>query len=115
MQEEERLKQEKTESAHLASTSKDKNKKRNKDKEVSSGPTQKKQHKAQDQGCYFCKTFGHMKKDYTKYHTWHEKRGTLLTLVWSEVNLAFVPRNTSWIDSGPTTLICVSIQGCLSY
>ena len=34
MQEEERLKQEKIESAHLTGTSKDKGKKRNKDKEA---------------------------------------------------------------------------------
>ena len=81
VQEEERLKQEKTESAHLASLSKDKNMKRHKDKEVVSEPVQKKQHKAQDQGCYFCKTSGHMKKDCTKYHTWHAKKGTLLFLV----------------------------------
>ena len=46
MQEEERLNQEKTKNAHLASTSKDKNKKINKDKEAASGPAQKKQHKA---------------------------------------------------------------------
>ena len=46
VQEEERLNQEKTENSHLASTSKDKNKKMNKDKEVASGPAQKKQHKA---------------------------------------------------------------------
>ena len=51
MQKEEILKQENTVSAHLASTSKDKNKKRNKDKEAASGPIQKKQHKVQDQGC----------------------------------------------------------------
>ena len=69
VKDEERLKQEKTESTHLESTSKDTNKKRNKDKEVASGPAQKKQHKAQDQGCYFCKTSGQM-KDYTKYHAW---------------------------------------------
>ena len=49
VQEEKRLKQEKTESAHSASTYKDKNKKRNKDKKATSGPAQKKQHKAQDQ------------------------------------------------------------------
>ena len=36
--------EEKTESAHLASTSKDKNKKRTKYREVVSGPSQKKQH-----------------------------------------------------------------------
>ncbi|RVW73959.1 Retrovirus-related Pol polyprotein from transposon TNT 1-94 [Vitis vinifera] len=45
VQEEERLKQDKTESAHLASTSKDKGKRKNKDNKVaaSNGPEQKKQ------------------------------------------------------------------------
>ena len=36
-----------------------------------------------------------------------------LTLVCSEVNLALVPRNTWWLDSGATTNISVSMQGCL--
>ena len=40
MQEEERLKQEKIESAHLTGTSKDKGKKRNKDKEATEVPYQ---------------------------------------------------------------------------
>ena len=35
-----------------------------------------------------------------------------LTLVCSEVNLALVPGNTWWLDSGATS---VSMQGCLSY
>ena len=38
-----------------------------------------------------------------------------LTLVCSEVNLASIPRNTWWLDSGVTTNISVSMQGCLSY
>ena len=45
VQEEERLKQEKIESAHLIGTSKDKGKKRKKDKEAAKVPYQKKQHK----------------------------------------------------------------------
>ena len=45
MQEEERLKQEKIESANLTGTSKDKGKKRKKDKEAAEVPYQKKQHK----------------------------------------------------------------------
>jgi len=32
-----------------------------------------------------------------------------------KVNLALVPRNTWWLDSGATTNISVSMQGCLSY
>ena len=54
MQEEERLKQEKIESAHLTGTSKDKGKKREKDKEVAEVPYQKKQHKEKRvDGCFF--------------------------------------------------------------
>ena len=45
VQEEERLKQEKIESAHLTGTSKDKGKKRNKDKEAAKVPYQNKHHK----------------------------------------------------------------------
>ena len=45
VQEEERLKQEKIENAHLTGTSKDKGKKRKKDKEAVEVPYQKKQHK----------------------------------------------------------------------
>ena len=112
MREEERLKQEKTESAHLERTSKDKNKKRYKDKEAASEPVQKKQHKAQDQGCYFCKTSEHMKKDCNKCHAWSAKKGTLLVLVCSEVNLAYVCRNSWSRDSRVTTHVSVSMQGC---
>ena len=36
-------------------------------------------------------------------------------MVCSEVNLTSVPRNTWWLDSGATTNISVSMQGCLSY
>lgn len=77
VQEEERLKQNKTESAHLASTSKEKGKKRkkitNKD-EAAKGPGQKK-HKEGETTCFFCKKSGHMKKDCTKYHAWKVKKG----------------------------------------
>ena len=45
VQEEERLKQEKIKSAHLTGTSKDKGKKRKKDKEAAEVPYQNKQHK----------------------------------------------------------------------
>lgn len=38
-----------------------------------------------------------------------------LALVYSETNLVEVPRNTWWLDSGATTNISVSLQGCLSY
>ncbi|KAL4369556.1 hypothetical protein GQ457_05G026850 [Hibiscus cannabinus] len=116
---EERLKREKSESAHLASTSKDKGKKRKYQNEAAKGPAakgpaQKKQEQA-PAVCFFCDKTGHMKKDCTKYHAWRAKKGMNLTLVCSEVNLASVPRNTWWIDSGATTHISISMQGCLSY
>ncbi|RVW31572.1 Retrovirus-related Pol polyprotein from transposon TNT 1-94 [Vitis vinifera] len=57
VQEEERLKQDKTESAHLASTSKDKGKRKNKDNKP-----------------------GHTKKECTKYAVWRVKKGMFLTL-----------------------------------
>ena len=56
-----------------------------------------------------------MKKEYTKYHAWREKKGMFLTLVCSENNLASIPRNTWWLDSCATSNISVSMQGCLSY
>uniref|UniRef100_A0A803R874 Retrovirus-related Pol polyprotein from transposon TNT 1-94-like beta-barrel domain-containing protein n=1 Tax=Cannabis sativa TaxID=3483 RepID=A0A803R874_CANSA len=58
---------------------------------------------------------GHVKKDCAKYHAWRVKKGINLALVCSEVNLVSVPRNTWWIDSGTTTHISISVQGCLSY
>ena len=115
VQEEERLKQEKIESAHLTGTSKEKGKKRKKDKEATEVPYQRKQHKEKRvDGCFFCGAVGHKKKQCTHYHAWRAKKGTLLNLVCSEVNLTSVPKHTWWIDSGATTHISVSMQGCLS-
>ena len=37
----------------------------------------------------------------------------LLTIVCSKVNLAFVPKDTWWVDSGATTHISMTMQGCL--
>lgn len=73
VQEEERLKQDRTESAHLASTSKDKGIKRKKN-EAAKGPAAKKQQPATE-GCFFCNKPGHVKKDCTKYHAWRAKKG----------------------------------------
>ena len=58
VQEEERLKQDRTESAHLASTSKDKGKKR-KNNEAAKGPAQKKQQQDKE-SCFFCNKPGHV-------------------------------------------------------
>ena len=93
VQEEERLKHEKAESAHLAITSKDKkNKKIKKDKDAADAALQKKQQKEQTKDvCYFCRAANHRKKHCANYHAWRAKKGTLLNLVCSEVNLTSDP------------------------
>ena len=115
VQEEERLKQEKIESAHLSGTSKDKGKKRKKDKEAVEVPYQMKQHKEKKVGgCFFCGAAGHKKKQCTNYHAWRANKGTLLDLICSEVNLTSVPKHTWWIDYRASTNISMSMEGCLS-
>ncbi|RVW37313.1 Retrovirus-related Pol polyprotein from transposon TNT 1-94 [Vitis vinifera] len=82
---EERLKQEKIESAHLASTSQGfgtnkKRKRDNKGKQTAvSGTSKQKEQKKQDKEitCFFCKKAGHMKKTCTKYATWREKKSAI--------------------------------------
>ena len=91
VQEEERLKQEKIESAHLVSISQGygtskKRKRDNKGKQTAfSGTSKQKVQKKQDKEitCFFCKKVGHMKKACTKYAIWYEKKGTLLNFVCS--------------------------------
>ena len=114
VQEEERLKRDKIESAHLAMASKDKRNKRKKTTVAAVLEPQKKQKKDENpNGCYFCGSEGHVKKHCTNYYTWREKKGMPLNLVCSEVNLTPVPRHTCWLDSAATTHISVSMQGCL--
>ena len=64
VQEEERIKQDKTKSAHLAANSKDKkkNNKRKKNKEVADTTLQKKQKEQSDDKYFFCGAIGHRKK-----------------------------------------------------
>ena len=64
--------------------------------------------------CFFCKkAVGHVKKDCPKYHKWLTKKGNQFSFVCCEFNLAEVPPNTWWIDTGTTIHISVSMQGCL--
>jgi len=85
VQEEEMMKRDRTESAHLASSSKDKSKKKRKTKEAASVPQQKrpkvqpKDQKEQADNVYnFCNKSGHMRNDCTEYCAWRVKFGTLL-------------------------------------
>ncbi|KAL5179655.1 hypothetical protein HKD37_01G000926 [Glycine soja] len=112
VQEEEWLQRDRTESVHLTSTSQ--NKKRKKTKGAAEGTSQqKKQNKDEEFTCYFCKKSGHMKKECPKYAAWRVKKGKFHTLVCLEVNLAFVPKDTWWVDFGATTHISMTMQGCL--
>ena len=118
VQEEERYKQNKVESAHLASSSGDKasnKRKRNEKGTAEKGVFVQNIHKKQDSGptCFFCKKHGHVKKDCSKFAAWRVKKGMLLNFVCSEVNLATVPSDTWWVDSGSTAHISVSMQGCI--
>ncbi|KAK4395940.1 hypothetical protein Sango_1748300 [Sesamum angolense] len=80
VQKEERLKQDKTECAYFASTSKgkDKGKKRKKDNQAADTAPQKKQQKESNDSkvlYYFCKVEGHIKKHCTNFHPWRTKKG----------------------------------------
>lgn len=109
VQEEERLKREKTESAHLATNS------QNKRKRAAANSSQNKKAKEQPAGvkCFFCKKYGHMKNDCSKFAAWKVKKGKFLTFVCSEINLVSAPMDSWWVDSGATTHISMSLQGCL--
>src|SRR5436189_5142922 len=115
VQEEERLKQDKAESALLTVHTEPKNKRKRNKKTADPGTSQHKEQKKQGTiiTCFFCKKAGHLKKDCSKYASWRMKKGELLNFVCSEVNLAFVPSDTWWIDSGATTHISVTMQDCL--
>ncbi|KAF7843870.1 Retrovirus-related Pol polyprotein from transposon TNT 1-94 [Senna tora] len=118
VQEEERHKQNKVESAHLASSSgvkASKKRKRNENGTADKGKSSQNVQKKQDTSptCFFCRKHRHVKKDCSKFVTWRVKNNTFLNFVCYEVNLAVVPIDTWWVDSGSTAHISVSMQGCL--
>ena len=49
----------------------------------------------------------------SKYVAWPVKKGNTFVLICSKVNLASVPKDTWWVDSGATTHISVSMLGCM--
>ena len=63
---------------------------------------------------HFCKKYGHFQKDCQKRKAWFEKKGKPSAFVCFESNLAEVPSNTWWIDSGCTTHVTNVMQGFLT-
>jgi hypothetical protein len=55
-----------------------------------------------------------MKKNYINYHAWCAKKYNF-SFVCEEINSVSVLIDTWWIDSGSTTHISVSMQGCRNY
>ena len=108
VQEEERIKRDRTESAHLASNSQNNKRKRAKDTAESKAQQKKLNTQVKPFTCNFCKKEGHMKRECPKYAAWRVKKGNLLALVCSEVNLTSVPKDTWWVDSGAATHISFS-------
>ncbi|XP_052297781.1 uncharacterized protein LOC127902532 [Citrus sinensis] len=74
VQEEERLKQEKTECAHVVSTSKDKGKRKKKGEAAASKGLEPKKPKV-EHGCFFYGKPRYVKKECKKYHAWRVKKG----------------------------------------
>ena len=54
---------------------------------------------------FFCKKKGHMKKDYSKFKIWLDKKGNQFSFVYYESNMVNVNHNTWWIDFGSTIYV----------
>ena len=114
VQEEARLKSQKSHSANLVGKGAVKGfkPKRFKKKSANGSQTEKKEHMTEK--CHFCKKAGHYQKDCHKRKAWFEKKGIFNTFVCYESNLSEVPNNTWWLDSGATTHVTNTMQGFLT-
>nr|KYP37407.1 hypothetical protein KK1_041400 [Cajanus cajan] len=111
VQEEERQQREKIENAHLVSSSQNRKRKNNKDVVERTSQYKKVKKDENTPTCFFCKKPRHdMKKECPKYASWRVKKGNFLSFVCFEVNFAFEPHDTWWVDFGATTNISVSMQ-----
>ncbi|KAK2990326.1 hypothetical protein RJ640_003598 [Escallonia rubra] len=125
VQEEERLKSEQLDSAHVAITgpSKGKGKKFGKGSmQGNKSASVIKTDKASSSGtkgssgprCHFCKDKGHMRKECLKFREWLEKKCNLSICFCYESYTIDVPLNAWWVDTGVTVHISNSLQGFLS-
>ncbi|KAK1415826.1 hypothetical protein QVD17_31614 [Tagetes erecta] len=120
VQEEERLKLEKPQVVHVATTGSHK-RKGNFNHGASSKVHNNKQSTSSSmtnsQGkpfCKFCRTHGHKQKDCPQFKEWLKKKGNLpICMVIESFNIN-VPSNTWWIDSGSMVHITNSLQGFLT-
>ena len=131
--EEEKLKREKNESAHLVALRKLNNQKRvekarkpnfhshKKSKNFKKSGSEKQKHgngnaKNIDLKCYHCIKKGHKRVDCFKFKTWLEKKkkerdmehDMLSAYVCFESNLVNVPLDSWWLDSGATVHVATS-------
>ena len=61
--------------------------------------------------CFFYKKKGHIKKDYSKFKIWLDKKGTQFSFVYFESNMVNVNHNTWWIDYDSTIHVSNTLQG----
>ncbi|KAG6639801.1 hypothetical protein CIPAW_10G127600 [Carya illinoinensis] len=117
VQEEERMKHDRPESANMVVNDKVKTEK------GQSGPQKKRKHNVPSKSngsngkkvtCFFCKKEGHVKKSCIKYKEWLEKKGSSISLVCHESFFIDAPKNSWWIDSGSSIHIVNTLQGFLT-
>ena len=117
----------KGEEAHVAETGSNEKKKKHKNKkgkepnkatqDNNDAKKQKKDNTSEKSEviCHFCKKPGHIKRHCTNHIAWVKKKnGMCFGLVCSEVNLSTISRYSWWLDSGATSNISISEQGCLN-
>ena len=132
MAEEEKLKRENNESAHLVALGKLNNKKRVENARKSNFHSHKKNKNFKKSGsemqkngngnanntdlkCYHYNKKGHKRVDCFKFKNWLEKKkkeqGMLSAYVCFKSNLINVPLDSWWLDSGATVHVATSLQG----